>query len=124
MSSSGEADASPEATTTSSRGGVRVGEVLLGKYRVERELGRGGMGYVVAARHLELGELVAIKMILGEYAANDEMVRRFMREARAAAQIASEHVVRVNDVGRLPSGEPYMVMELSLIHISEPTRPY
>ncbi len=113
MSSSGEADASPEVTSAStSRRGVRVGEVLLGKYRVERELGRGGMGYVVAARHLELGELVAIKMILGEYAANDDMVRRFMREARAAAQIASEHVVRVNDVGRLPTGEPYMVMEL------------
>ncbi len=91
---------------------ARVGEVLLGKYRIERELGRGGMGYVVAARHLELGELVAIKMILGEYARNDEMVRRFMREARTAAQIASDHVVRVMDVGRLPSGEPFMVMEL------------
>lgn len=113
MTSPGEADASPEVTSAStSRRGVRVGEVLLGKYRVERELGRGGMGYVVAARHLELGELVAIKMILGEYAANDDMVRRFMREARAAAQIASDHVVRVNDVGRLPTGEPYMVMEL------------
>ncbi len=115
MSEPGGALPSPEAsasTSASTSRGVQIGEVLLGKYRVERELGRGGMGYVVAARHLDLGELVAIKMILGEYAANDEMVRRFMREARAAAQIASEHVVRVNDVGRLPSGEPYMVMEL------------
>jgi serine/threonine-protein kinase len=90
----------------------RVGEVLLGKYRIERELGRGGMGYVVAARHLELDELVAVKLILSEFAENAEVMRRFMREARAAAKIASEHVVRVTDVGRLPSGEPYMVMEL------------
>jgi serine/threonine-protein kinase len=90
----------------------RVGEVLLGKYRIERELGRGGMGYVVAARHLELDELVAVKLILTEFADNADVVRRFTREARAAAKIASEHVVRVSDVGRLPSGEPYMVMEL------------
>lgn len=110
MSDAGSPAPSSESATPARAD--RVGEVLLGKYRVERELGRGGMGFVVAARHLELGELVAIKMILGEYAANDDMVRRFMREARAAAQIASDHVVRVNDVGRLPSGEPYMVMEL------------
>jgi serine/threonine-protein kinase len=90
----------------------RAGEVLLGKYTIEHELGRGGMGYVVAARHRELDELVAIKLILNEHAQNDEVVRRFMREARAAAKIASEHVVRVMDVGRLPTGEPYMVMEL------------
>jgi serine/threonine-protein kinase len=90
----------------------RVGEVLLGKYRIERELGRGGMGYVVAARHVELDELVAVKLILSEFVENADVVRRFTREARAAAKIASEHVVRVTDVGRLPSGEPYMVMEL------------
>jgi len=90
----------------------RVGEVLLGKYRIERELGRGGMGYVVAARHLELDELVAVKLILSEFAENADVMRRFTREARAAAKIASEHVVRVTDVGRLPGGEPYMVMEL------------
>lgn len=89
----------------------REGEVLLEKYTIENEVGRGGMGYVVAARHRELDELVAIKLILSEYAENEAVVRRFMREARAAAKIASEHVVRVMDVGRLPTGEPYMVME-------------
>ena len=89
-----------------------VGDVLLGKYAVERELGRGGMGFVVAARHVELGELVAIKMVLPQHATNEEIVRRFLREAKAAARIRSEHVVRVSDVGRLPSGEPYMVMEM------------
>ena len=89
----------------------REGEVLLEKYTIEHKVGRGGMGYVVAARHRELDELVAIKLILSEYAENEAVVRRFMREARAAAKIASEHVVRVMDVGRLPTGEPYMVME-------------
>jgi hypothetical protein len=88
------------------------GELLLGKYRIERELGRGGMGVVLAAHHVELDEPVAIKMVLPEHAQNAELVRRFTQEARAAAKIKSEHVVRVRDVGRLPSGEPYMVMEL------------
>ncbi len=91
---------------------VAPGDVLLDKYRVERELGRGGMGLVFAARHVMLDELVAIKMVLPDHAQSDEVVRRFMREARAAAKIASEHVVRVSDVGRLPTGEPYMVMEM------------
>lgn len=90
----------------------RVGEILLGKYRVERELGRGGMGVVYAARHLELGEAVAIKLLLPESEQDADLVRRFVREARASARIRSEHVCRVTDVGRLPGGEPYMVMEL------------
>lgn len=85
--------------------------MLLGKYQIERELGRGGMGEVVAARHVELDEKVAIKFLLGQYSQHAELVGRFMREARAAARIRSEHVVRVSDVGRLETGEPYMVME-------------
>ena len=90
---------------------VRLGDVLLGKYRVERVLGKGGMGIVVAARHLELGELFAIKLLLPSTVADPEMNERFIREARAAARLRSEHVARVHDVGRLPSGAPYMVME-------------
>ncbi len=87
------------------------GDVLLGKYRVERELGRGGMGAVVAARHIELDERVAIKFVLPEHAQNAAFIQRFIREARASARIKSEHVARVSDVGRLAGGEPYMVME-------------
>jgi len=90
---------------------VREGTVLVGKYRVERVLGQGGMGIVVAARHEQLDDRVAIKLMLPAVAANPEAVTRFVREARAAAKIKSEHVARVSDVGTLETGEPYMVME-------------
>ena len=90
---------------------VRSGDILAEKYRVDRVLGQGGMGVVVLAEHIELRERVAIKFLLDEAAGNVELAERFIREARAAVRIKSEHVVRVIDVGRLPSGAPYMVME-------------
>jgi serine/threonine-protein kinase len=90
---------------------VEVGDLIAGKYRIERVLGQGGMGIVVAARHEELGERVALKFLLGEAASDPERVARFLREARAAARIRNEHVARVTDVGRLDGGAPYMVME-------------
>ncbi|HKO48936.1 MAG TPA: serine/threonine-protein kinase [Polyangiaceae bacterium] len=86
-------------------------QLFANKYRIERELGRGGMGVVVAAHHIQLNEKVAIKFLLPEALARAETVERFMREARAAVRIKSEHVARVSDVGVLESGEPYMVME-------------
>ena len=91
---------------------VLPGEVLAGKYRVERVLGRGGMGFVVAARNVDLGKRVAIKMMLPAAMGVKQAVERFEREARAAAQLKSEHVAEVLDIGRLSSGEPYIVMEL------------
>jgi serine/threonine protein kinase len=90
---------------------VEVGEVLDGKYRVERVLGNGGMGVVVAARHLQLDQLVAIKLVLPETTRNDVLVARFLREARSAAKLRSEHVARVLDVACLADGAPYIVME-------------
>ena len=87
------------------------GELIAGKYRVERTLGRGGMGEVYLAKHVELDERVALKMMLPEAAKNPEAVQRFMREARAAVKIKSDHVVRVTDVGTLETGLPYMAME-------------
>jgi eukaryotic-like serine/threonine-protein kinase len=90
-----------------------VGETLAGKYAVEAIVGRGGMGVVLAARHIELDERVAIKLVLNEDGATSpEFVTRFLREARLAIKIKSEHVVRVTDVARLDTGEPYIVMEL------------
>jgi len=91
--------------------GVREGDVLAGKYRVERVIGVGGMGVVVAAHHVQLDEKVALKFLLPEALGNPEAVARFAREARAAVKIKSEHVARVTDVGTLPNGAPYMVME-------------
>ncbi len=87
------------------------GQILAGKYRVERVLGRGGMGVVVAAHHLLLDEKVAIKFLLPEALANADAVGRFAREARAAVKIKSEHVARVSDVGTLENGATYLVME-------------
>lgn len=90
---------------------ITEGQVVAGKYRIDRVLGEGGMGVVVAAHHLELDERVALKFLLPQALANGEAVARFEREARAAVRIKSEHVVRVTDVGKLPSGSPYIVME-------------
>jgi eukaryotic-like serine/threonine-protein kinase len=91
--------------------GVAEGQILAGKYRVERVLGVGGMGVVIAARHVELDEKVAIKFLLPTMLADTNAVVRFSREAKAAVRIKSEHVARVFDVGRLENGAPYMVME-------------
>lgn len=92
-------------------GPVSPGTVLAGKYRVERVLGRGGMGIVVEARHLVLDERKALKFLLTEYVQNAEACERFVREAKAAVKIKSEHIARVSDVGMLETGAPYMVME-------------
>jgi len=88
------------------------GDILAGKYRIDRVLGVGGMGMVVSALHLQLHEQVAIKFLLPVALANPEAVARFAREARAAVKIKSEHIARVADVGALEGGAPYMVMEL------------
>lgn len=90
---------------------VHEGQILAGKFRIERVLGQGGMGVVVAATHLQLEERVALKFLLPQALTNPEAVERFAREARAAVKIKSEHVARVSDVGTLESGSPYMVME-------------
>jgi serine/threonine-protein kinase len=87
------------------------GTILAGKYRVERIIGMGGMGVVVEAKHITLDERVALKFLLPEYATHPEASGRFLREARAAVKIKSEHVARVTDVGTLENGAPYMVME-------------
>ena len=90
---------------------VAPGDVLDGKYRVEKVLGAGGMGIVVQAFHEKLEQRVAIKFLLPTMKDNVELVTRFAREARAAARIKSDHVARVIDVATLPDGSPYMVME-------------
>jgi eukaryotic-like serine/threonine-protein kinase len=91
--------------------GVRRGDVVGGKYRIDDVLGIGGMGIVVAAYHLKLETKVAIKFLLPAMLADEEAVARFAREARAAAKISDEYVARVLDVGALETGAPYMVME-------------
>jgi serine/threonine protein kinase len=90
------------------------GDVIADKYRVEGVVGAGGMGVVLAARHIQLGQRVAIKVLTLSASSErrPEAMVRFFREGRAAAALHSDHVVRVYDVGALDSGLPYMVMEL------------
>ena len=88
------------------------GVVVAGKYRIERVLGEGGMGYVLGARNLTLDEPVAIKVLKHDAVSSPEAVARFLREARAAVRMKGEHVAKVLDVGELEDGSPYMLMEL------------
>jgi serine/threonine-protein kinase len=88
-----------------------VGEVLAGKYRVDKIVGIGGMGMVVAATHLELDQRVAVKFMLPGSQESPDAAARFLREARAAGRLNSDHVCRVMDVGRFDNGTPYIVME-------------
>ena len=88
----------------------RAGDVVAGKYRIESVIGSGGMGVVLGAQDISLGRRVAIKF-LAPGKAQDDSNARFLREARAAASIQSEHVVRVFEVGTLPNGASYIVME-------------
>ena len=90
---------------------AQVGQLIAGKYRVQQMLGRGGMGVVMAALHEQLNQRVALKFLTDDAYQQPEAVTRFLREARSAVQIQSEHVARVMDVGTLDSGAPYIVME-------------
>ena len=87
------------------------GEVLVQKYRVDRVLGRGGMGVVFAAKHLALGERVAIKVLSHTASENRDALARLQREARILARVRNEHVVHVIDLGELDNGTPFIVME-------------
>jgi hypothetical protein len=88
-----------------------VGTTLLGKYRIGRTLGRGGSGVVLEAFHAALDRKVAIKLLHGYVLSDDELVARFEREGRLVARLDSPHVAKVLDAGRLPDGQPFLVME-------------
>jgi serine/threonine-protein kinase len=91
-----------------------AGLVIQGRYRVEKIIGRGGMGAVYAVRHVNTGEICAFKLLLPALASNPGAVERFRTEARAPVSIGSEHVVRVIDADVAPElgGVPFIVMEL------------
>ena len=91
---------------------VKPGDVLVGRYRVDKVIGMGNMGIVVAAVHLGLDEPVALKFMLASKGPQDEQHARFLREARACVKLKTQHVAKVTDVGTLENGAPYMAMEL------------
>jgi serine/threonine protein kinase len=91
-----------------------VGEILDDKYRLERLLGKGGMGAVYLATHLGTDRYVALKLIAPQFMRNEEFVERFKREARAAGRLRHPNVVDVTDFGFSSSGPnrvAYLVME-------------
>jgi eukaryotic-like serine/threonine-protein kinase len=90
---------------------LSTGEIIDGKYRTIRLIGEGGMGAVYEAENVRIHRKVAIKVLHAGVAETAEAVQRFEREAQAAGRIGSEHIVEVLDLGNLPSGDRYMVME-------------
>jgi serine/threonine protein kinase len=90
---------------------MQPGTLVADKYRVERIIGRGGMGLVAEATHVGLGNRVALKFLAEDMASDQTALARFRREAQAAAQLRSEHVCRVFDVG-VEGKTPFIVMEL------------
>lgn len=85
--------------------------VIAGRFRVECEIGKGGMGTVYRASHLELGRAVAVKVLKPEFAADRVVADRFMREARTMARLRHPRAAMIFDAGRLPDGRPFIVME-------------
>src|SRR5262245_1926341 len=87
------------------------GDIIDGKYRIIRLIGEGGMGAVYEGENVRIHRRVAIKVLHSGIASNQDAVQRFEREAQAAGRIGSEHIVEVLDLGNLPDGDRYMVME-------------
>lgn len=88
-----------------------VGEVIGGKYRIDKLLGKGGMGAVYEARHIELEKRVAIKILLPESSVKPQQVERFKREARSAASLGHANIVEIFDLDRSEDGSVFIVME-------------
>jgi serine/threonine-protein kinase len=89
-----------------------IGIALEERYQILREIGRGGMGIVYEAEHVDLGKRVAIKVMLDKYANDDEAIARFKREALAASRIGNPHIIDVAHIGATPDGRPFVAMEL------------
>src|ERR1700744_4300557 len=106
------ADPRPSMASAHPENKIGIGTLLVGKYRVTRELGRGGMAAVYEAEHVNIGKRVAVKVLAAELANSAIVIERFMREARAAASVKSPYIVEVYDSGRLEDGRPFIAMEL------------
>ena len=116
--SSADLRPSGDVMTTDGEGAPDPAEDLVdkviggGRYKIKGIIGRGGMGVVYSAMHLELDQEVAIKVLPASYARDAETLKRFEREAKTASRVRHPNVVTVFDLGRLDTGEPYLVMEL------------
>lgn len=99
-------------TGTNSRAQDLIGKIVDGRYRVERIIGRGGMGTVYACSHVVVGKLFAMKVLRPGIERSEEILQRFIREAQAANAVKSRHICEMTDFGQLANGAFYVVMEL------------
>ncbi|HET6893227.1 MAG TPA: serine/threonine-protein kinase, partial [Pyrinomonadaceae bacterium] len=88
-----------------------IGQTLIGKYRIEERLNEGGMGAVYRGTHVLMDKTVAIKVLRPSLAADQKIVARFSREARAASRISHPHALSVTDFGESEDGVVFLVME-------------
>jgi serine/threonine-protein kinase len=90
---------------------LETGQLIEGKYRIIRLVGEGGMGAVYEGENVRISRRVAIKVLHSAFTENGEVVSRFEREAQAAGRIGNDHILEVLDLGALPDGDRYIVME-------------
>lgn len=90
---------------------MNVPQIIAGRFRIEREIGTGGMGTVYLATHLDLERPVAVKIIRREFAGDADIADRFLREARTMAKLHHPHAAMIFDAGSLPDGRHFIVME-------------
>ena len=99
-------------TGAAARGQDLIGQVVDGRYKIERIVGRGGMGTVYSCRHVVVGKAFAMKVLRSGIERSEEVLHRFIREAQAANAVQSRHICEMTDFGQLPGGSFYVVMEL------------
>jgi eukaryotic-like serine/threonine-protein kinase len=102
------------AMVTDTGGGSKelIGQIVEGRYKIERIIGQGGMGTVYACRHVVVGKVAAMKVIRTGAERSEGVLQRFVREAQTANLLHTRHIVEVSDFGQLPSGAFFVVMEL------------
>ena len=108
----------PVDGTQLAQGGGLVGQILAERYRVLARIGEGGMGTVYLCEHVALGKRMAVKVLRPEFSRDEELVRRFQHEARAASQIGQENIVDVFDFGHAADGSAYFVMEALEVRVT------
>src|SRR6187549_47643 len=90
---------------------LEVGQLLDNKYRIVKMIGEGGMGAVFEGENVRINRRVAIKVLHAAFAGNSDVMQRFEREAQAAGRIGNDHILEVLDLGNLPNGDRFIIME-------------